>query len=64
MIFQKEYIGKIGGDGVAQFLKKDVRKVFTDELAVPYSWKGTRIKPSAERSFGVTIIESTYIYFY
>ncbi|KAM8702494.1 hypothetical protein ACLKA7_001825 [Drosophila subpalustris] len=33
----KEFIGKIGGDGVAQFLRAAIRKVFADDLAVTYS---------------------------
>ncbi|KAM8717636.1 hypothetical protein ACLKA7_004347 [Drosophila subpalustris] len=53
----KEFIGKIGGDGAAQFLRAAIRKVFADDLAVTYSWKGTATKPSAERLFVVTTIK-------
>ncbi|KAL7739842.1 hypothetical protein ACLKA6_003284 [Drosophila palustris] len=54
----KEFIGKIGGDGAAQFLRAAIRKVFADDLAVTYSWKGTATKPSAERLFVVTTIKN------
>lgn len=54
----KEFIGKIGGDGAAQFLRTAVRKVFHDELAITYSWKRTCTKPSAEKSFVVTTIKN------
>lgn len=40
------------------YLRSAIRKVFTDELASLYSWKGTSEKPSAEKLFIVTVIKS------
>ncbi|XP_075147430.1 uncharacterized protein LOC142221570 [Haematobia irritans] len=54
----KELIAKTGGEGPAQFLRSSVRKVYSDELATLYSWKGTSTKPSAEKCFIITLIKN------
>ncbi|XP_058976189.1 uncharacterized protein LOC131801435 [Musca domestica] len=45
----KEFIAKTGGKGPLQFLRAAVRKIFSNNLACQYSWKGTSVKPSAEK---------------
>ncbi|XP_075165262.1 uncharacterized protein LOC142237755 [Haematobia irritans] len=54
----KQIVTKTGGEGHAQFLRYSVRKVYSDELATLYGWKGTSTKPSAEKSFIVTLIKN------
>ncbi|XP_075167776.1 uncharacterized protein LOC142239921 [Haematobia irritans] len=54
----KEVTAKTGGEGHAQFLRYSVRKVYSDELATLYGWKGTSTKPSAEKSFIITLIKN------
>ncbi|XP_017469091.1 PREDICTED: uncharacterized protein LOC108361075 [Rhagoletis zephyria] len=54
----KEFIAKTGGDGPAKFLRTAGRKVFCDELASAYSWKGTSLVPSAEKCFLITTIKN------
>ncbi|XP_036335137.1 uncharacterized protein LOC118745675 [Rhagoletis pomonella] len=47
----KEFIAKTGGDGPAKFLRTAVRKVFCDELASAYSWKGTALSQAPKSAF-------------
>ncbi|XP_058976591.1 uncharacterized protein LOC131801682 [Musca domestica] len=54
----KEFIAKTGGEGPPQFLRAAVRKIFSDNLACQYSWKGTSVKPSAEKCYLVTVIKN------
>ncbi|XP_067627170.1 uncharacterized protein [Eurosta solidaginis] len=54
----KHYINKVCSDGQSQFLRAAIRKVFTDEVASVFSWKGTAEKPSAEKLFIISIIKS------
>ncbi|XP_046868340.1 uncharacterized protein LOC124460791 [Drosophila willistoni] len=53
----KHLISKVGGDGPTQFIRSAIRKVFSDKVASEYSWKGTKVKPSAERCYIVSVIK-------
>lgn len=43
------------------FLRSAIRKVFTDELASAFTWKGTSEKPSAENLYITTVIKSKFV---
>ncbi|XP_054091963.1 uncharacterized protein LOC105220409 [Zeugodacus cucurbitae] len=56
----KLYIKKTGGEASTPFLRAAIRRIFSDELAMSFSWRGTADKPSAEKCLVTTIIKNIY----
>ncbi|XP_039954192.1 uncharacterized protein LOC120770670 [Bactrocera tryoni] len=54
----KLYIKKTGGEASTPFLRAAIRRIFSDELAMYFSWRGTANKPSAEKCLVTTIIKN------
>uniref|UniRef100_A0A0A1X2D5 Alpha-glucan water dikinase, chloroplastic n=1 Tax=Zeugodacus cucurbitae TaxID=28588 RepID=A0A0A1X2D5_ZEUCU len=54
----KLYIKKTGGEASTPFLRAAIRRIFSHELAMSFSWRGTADKPSAEKCFVTTIIKN------
>lgn len=60
--FQKHVVARIGADDVPTFLRRAIKAIITDELAVNLTWRGTALKPSIQQFTVFSVLCSVFIF--
>lgn len=60
IVFQTNVIERVGGSDLSQFIRNGIKRIVTDDLAMQFSWTGTKNKPKIREYFFISIIRGLY----
>ncbi|XP_059217041.1 uncharacterized protein LOC131994306 [Stomoxys calcitrans] len=59
----KRLLLRLGGDDFPNFIRVIIKRLLTGDLAMEFSWRGTKNKPSIQKCFFITVLKATYFIF-
>lgn len=59
-MFQTNLIERVGGSDLSQFIRNGIKRIVTDDLAMQFSWTGTKNKSKIRDYFFISIIRGLY----